>query len=130
MSRILLWDHETDPLTLGDIAAVRTVPGGLAYLSGCSTGRAVGALVEEPLNLASAFELAGFDYVVGTLWPVRDHDSRLAANSFYASLLSLQDQGESQDLRPAEALRAATLRLREAHPHDLVRWASHFVLGG
>jgi hypothetical protein len=45
----------------------------LAYLSACGTGRIKDdRSVDESIHLMSAFQLAGFRHVVGTLWEVRD----------------------------------------------------------
>jgi hypothetical protein len=45
----------------------------LAYLSACGTGRIKDERsTDESIHLMSAFQLAGFRHVVGTLWEVRD----------------------------------------------------------
>jgi tetratricopeptide (TPR) repeat protein len=45
----------------------------LAYLSACGTGRVRDdAFLDESIHLISAFQLAGFRHVIGTLWEVKD----------------------------------------------------------
>jgi CHAT domain-containing protein len=43
----------------------------LAFLSACQTARNPARdLLDEAIHLASAFQLAGYPHVVGTLWSV------------------------------------------------------------
>ncbi|KAK7723042.1 hypothetical protein SLS63_009071 [Diaporthe eres] len=59
----------------------------LAYLSACSTGRTYEErLMNESSHLNSAFLLAGFRHVVGTLWQVSDLHSQKLASLFYSNL--------------------------------------------
>lgn len=45
----------------------------LAYLSACSTGQVQDErMLDEGLHLVTAFQLAGFQHVIGTLWDVDD----------------------------------------------------------
>ncbi|KAL4775821.1 CHAT domain-containing protein [Aspergillus nidulans var. acristatus] len=45
----------------------------LAYLSACGTGQIKNEkLIDESIHLISAFQLAGFRHVIGTLWSVND----------------------------------------------------------
>ena len=47
----------------------------LAYLSACGTGRIKDERsIDESIHLMSAFQLAGFRHVVGTLWGVKDDE--------------------------------------------------------
>lgn len=83
----------------------------LAYLSACSTGRTYEErLMNESSHLNSAFLLAGFQHVVGTLWQVSDLHSQKLACSFYSkledTLMNLNGNGV------ALALNLATRELR------------------
>ncbi|WP_443068328.1 CHAT domain-containing protein [Streptomyces sp. NBC_01358] len=64
--------HRGNPLTVTDIAAMDTNGVGLAFLSACDTVHGGLKLADESIHLASAFLLAGFPQVVGTLWPLVD----------------------------------------------------------
>ncbi|RYP84314.1 hypothetical protein DL770_005218 [Monosporascus sp. CRB-9-2] len=69
-SCLLLEDWESNPLTVGDLRdhKLQENPPFLAYLSACSTGvNEAYELADEGIHLVSAFQLAGFRHVVGTL---------------------------------------------------------------
>lgn len=69
-SCLLLEDWETNPLTVGAVrdSRLQDNPPFLAYLSACSTGaNKTVVLADEGIHLISAFQLAGFQHVVGTL---------------------------------------------------------------
>lgn len=93
-------------LHFGDIAAARTGAGGLAFPSACGTARSRLDLPDESLNLLSAFQLAGYTQLVGSLWPVSDRASVRLAEAFYERLTSDPDSGV------AHALHHAVSRLR------------------
>lgn len=72
-SSLLLRDG---PLTVEDLLEANfrshTTPF-LAYLSACGTGQVrYEKLIDEGLHLISAYQLAGFQHVIGTLWEVND----------------------------------------------------------
>ncbi|KAH7166362.1 CHAT domain-containing protein [Dactylonectria macrodidyma] len=71
-SRLVLEDI---PLTVGDLLKMNlhNHPPFLAYLSACSTGQIKDdKFVDESIHLISAFQMAGFRHVIGTLWEVND----------------------------------------------------------
>ncbi len=71
-SRLLLADGV---LRVAELLEMNLAPGApfLAYLSACGTGRVrAETSVDESVHLMSAFQLAGFRHVVGTLWEVLD----------------------------------------------------------
>ncbi|KAK8093411.1 CHAT domain-containing protein [Apiospora hydei] len=74
-SYLCLEDVKEDPLrveALLDMNLRRHSPF-LAYLSACGTGRLeVMKFMDENIHLISAFQLAGFRHVIGTLWNVDD----------------------------------------------------------
>lgn len=54
-------------------AAPRHLGGGhLAFLSACTTAVGSAGLPDEAIHLTSAFQLAGYAHVIGTLWPAAD----------------------------------------------------------
>ncbi|GKT53278.1 TPR domain-containing protein [Colletotrichum tofieldiae] len=74
-SLLLLKDWEKDPLTVESLLETNSSASAqfLAYLSACGTGRIQDdRSIDESIHLASAFQLAGFRHVIGTLWEVDD----------------------------------------------------------
>jgi CHAT domain-containing protein len=76
----------------------------LVVLSACDTGRGSVAGGEGVLGLQRAFQLAGADAVVVTLWAVDDGATQRLMGEFYRNLWD-------RKMSKAEALRAAQLRL-------------------
>lgn len=74
-----------DMPTIPEIARLDLAQAELAYLSACSTADRSPDHVEESINLASAFHLAGFRHVIASLWPLGDEFAQAAA-AFYAAL--------------------------------------------
>ena len=86
-SQILLHDHQENPFTVASLAPVRLERGQLAFLSACETAlNAVAELSDESIHLTSAFHLAGYPHVIGTLWPVYDRFAVTVASGFYTRL--------------------------------------------
>jgi hypothetical protein len=87
LSRLLLQDHTTAPLTVASLAVVRLDRARLAYLSACHTAHQEGrTLLDEGIHLASAFQLTGFPHVIATLWQLGDSVAVEVADDFYAHL--------------------------------------------
>ncbi|MEU4652096.1 CHAT domain-containing protein [Nocardia fluminea] len=105
---------------------LRTTGAQLAFLSACDTAGPDPALLDEPLSLASAFHLAGFRGVIGTLWHTAD--SSHTAEAIYAALT---DHGtRPPDTAEAATALTATLRsMRNAYPAVPTRWAAHIHVG-
>ncbi|MBT2543131.1 CHAT domain-containing protein [Streptomyces sp. ISL-44] len=110
-------------LHFSNIAAARAGQGGLAFLSACGTARSRIDVPDESLNLLSAFQLAGFSDLVGSLWPVADHASVRLAESFYQHLTTYKSTGV------AHALHHAVSQLRARHPDRPSLWASPVHIG-
>ncbi|WP_051466237.1 CHAT domain-containing protein [Pseudofrankia saprophytica] len=119
-SRLLLDDHLDQPLTVMDLARLRLTNAELAFLSACSTARPGGRLADEVIHLASAFQLAGYQHVIGTLWPIPDTPSM--ANDIYAAIAADGDM--------AAAVHIAMLRARARAPHRPSWWAAYVHSGG
>jgi tetratricopeptide (TPR) repeat protein len=126
-SRLLLRDHETDPLTVGDLAPIRLDRARLAYLSACRTALSTATqLVDEAIHLSTAFLLAGYPHVVGTLWEIDDALAVSIADDFYAVLIT----GETIDTsRTAHALHSAVRTARDRLPRTPSLWAGHIHTG-
>ncbi|KAH8782658.1 TPR domain-containing protein [Diaporthe sp. PMI_573] len=74
-SLLLLNDWQESPLTVESLLETNLSAKApfLAYLSACGTGRIRDERsVDESIHLTSAFQLAGFRHVIGTLWEVDD----------------------------------------------------------
>ncbi|MGW0486062.1 CHAT domain-containing protein [Nonomuraea sp. NPDC003214] len=118
-SRLLLADHESEPLTVSDLAALNLPDRGLAVLSACSTSEISPNLSDEAVHLTAAFQLAGFRDVIGALWPVSDATAAEISRDLYAHLTD----------GPALALHRAVRRQRERYPATPTIWASYMHTG-
>jgi CHAT domain-containing protein len=110
-----------EPLAVKQLATLDLSDAYLAYLSACTTAYGGTELPDEVIHLASAFQLAGFPHVIGTLWPVSDAGALRMADLFYAHL----DGGAL----PAEALHLSVRQIRKNYPDQPHLWASHIHLG-
>lgn len=80
-------------------------------------------LTDEAIHLASAFQLAGYRHVIGTLWPINDRLAARIAEAVYQGLASAGASGA------AAALHAATRRIRDERPDFPFHWAAHIHVG-
>ncbi len=126
-SRLVLDDHQTAPLTVADISALRFT-GALAYLSACDTAITSPALADEAVHLLGAFQLAGYQQVIGTLWPVSDSAAESVAADFYGHLTRQGSTAPAPRLA-AEALHHAVRRQRDLYPESPALWAAHIHTG-
>ncbi|EJT69155.1 hypothetical protein GGTG_13264 [Gaeumannomyces tritici R3-111a-1] len=111
-SCLLLEDWKTSPLTVGDLRDHRLQEKApfLGFLSACSTGANKAAqLADEGIHLVSAFQLAGFRHVVGTLWEVSDKHCVDVARVLYETL---RDEGMT-DVAICRGLHRAVRTLRD-----------------
>ena len=127
-SRLLLHDHRRDPLTVAALAPLALNQAELAYLSACSTARMSDMrLLDEAIHLTSAFQLAGFPHVIGTLWEINDAIAVEIADDFYHNLT--KPDGGLAPHRAAHALHHAVRVQRDRQPDALYLWASHIHAG-
>jgi hypothetical protein len=127
-SRLLLHDHQDKPLTVEAISRIHLAGAGLAYLSACSTSVTSPELADEAVNITSAFQLAGYRNVIGTLWPADDQAAVRIATEIYSDLTS--DGTRAADTNAtATALHRATRTLREDFPEFPSRWAAYIHTG-
>ena len=129
-SQIYLHDHHDRPFTVATLFPARLQPAQLAFLSACQTARGENLdLLDEAIHLTSAFQLAGFPHVIGTLWPVRDALSAQIAAGFYGRLVS-----EPRTLAVADSAQALhdtirDLRDRPGNWSTPSAWAAHIHSG-
>jgi tetratricopeptide (TPR) repeat protein len=101
----------------------------VAYLSACSTAEIRDLeMLHESIHLASAFQLVGFQHVIGTLWKANDDTAVSIASKFYERLFQTQEiTGESV----SHALHYAVTAVRQAAgaSDDLAKWACFIHIG-
>lgn len=122
---IQLYDGQ---LTLRDIAGLRLRPGELAYLSACAATGRVTPQAAEAVTVATAFQMAGYRHVIGTLWFIPDLDAGDLAGCFYEALADPRT-GRPDAGRAAKALHLAVQTLRARVPDAPWLWAPYFHLG-
>jgi hypothetical protein len=125
-SRLLLHDHQDRPFTVTTVSGLQLRHAELAYLSACSTSVVAPRLSDEAVHLVSAFQVAGFRRVIGTLWAVDMRGSTQVALDVYRGL------AQAGALRPeqaAHALHAAVRRARDRYLADPVMWAGYVHAG-
>jgi CHAT domain-containing protein len=126
-SLLVLQDHDRDPLTIASLAPVRLDHAQLAYLSACQTSRTTsGNLSDEAIHLTSAFQLAGYPHVIGTLWEVNDHTAARTAVMFYDELQSAP--GTFDTSTAARALHD-TVRALRGQRDAIPQWAAYLHAG-
>ncbi|MGW1892224.1 CHAT domain-containing protein [Streptomyces sp. NPDC002004] len=128
LSRLLLLDHATSPLTVARLAQLKLEHARLAYLSACGTAlSAVPELWEEAIHLTSAFHLAGFAHVVGTLWEINDAYACTFAERFYRNLVT--DGQALTTEHSAFALHHAVRAARKERRRLPSHWAGYLHVG-
>ncbi|TDD19711.1 CHAT domain-containing protein [Nonomuraea diastatica] len=114
------------PLTALEISSRHLSGLHLAYLSACSTSETDPAFADEAIHVATAFQLAGYTHVIGTLWPIADNVAPEIADLFHANLAL---DGQASPSGTALALHQAVHELRSRYPATPALWASHIHLG-
>jgi hypothetical protein len=129
-SHLLLHDHDTNPLTVAALAPIHLEHARLAYLSACETALTANTeLLDEAIHLTSAFQLAGYPHVIGTLWTIDDEIAVRIADAFY-SALSATNHGGAPDVNyAAYALHYAIRDVRDALPATPSLWATYLHAG-
>lgn len=116
------------PLSIEEIAALRLQQTELAFLSACETSRGGAALADEAITLATAFHLAGYRHVIGTLWNISDELAPAAADHVYG-ILSCPGEPGINASKAALALDTAVLALRDDCPLEPSLWAPYVHTG-
>jgi tetratricopeptide (TPR) repeat protein len=124
-SRLVLYGDAATPLTVADVSSAQ-LTASIAYLSACETAATSPKLADESLHITGAFALAGYQHVVGTLWPVNDVAARRTARDFYECLTA---DGELDAAGAARALHRATWLLRRRFPAHPSMWSAHTHTG-
>ncbi|SMD18767.1 CHAT domain-containing protein [Kibdelosporangium aridum] len=102
------------PLRIASLVPVQLTRARLAYLSACRTP----AISADPIHLPTAFQLAGYPHVIGTLWEVKDSGvTSFVAADFYSAMTTTSDS--------ALALHQAIRGVRTDIPHLPSMWAAY-----
>jgi CHAT domain-containing protein len=109
----------TSHLSLYDMAHLQ-LPVEMVVLSGCATGLNVVTPGDELLGLVRGLLQAGAQSLVLSLWDVHDNATKDFMIAFYTEL----GKGRPK----AEAMRTASIRLRERQPHPYY-WAPFLLIG-
>jgi tetratricopeptide (TPR) repeat protein len=127
-SLLLLHDYESDPFTVAGLASIQVNEAQLAYLSACSTASTrTEALIDEAIHLTSAFQLAGFPQVIGTLWEIVDSIAIDVADSFYSNLRT--SDGTLDTSQAAQALHESVRAVRDRAAGRPFLWAAYLHAG-
>ncbi|MFI5590016.1 CHAT domain-containing protein [Amycolatopsis sp. NPDC051758] len=128
LSRLILHDHIENPLSVASLAPLALDQVQLAYLSACQTAAIhTPQLVDEAIHLASAFNLAGYPHVIGTLWEISDRRAVAIAEAFYAGLR--RADGSLEFERAASALHHAVRNVSRRRPWAPSLWAGYLHTG-
>ncbi|MFG2358664.1 CHAT domain-containing protein [Streptomyces sp. NPDC048521] len=128
-SRLLLHDHATTPLTVAALTRLDLKQAQLAYLAACTTASPISRnSFDEAIHLSSAFQLAGFPHVIGTLWSIDDRLAAEIAESFYTHLTTERTRSLDPD-RAAIALHHTVRAIRDRYPATPYVWAAYLHTG-
>ncbi|KAF2819267.1 hypothetical protein CC86DRAFT_307360 [Ophiobolus disseminans] len=111
-SALILEDWKQDPFTIGTLLEMnlRSQEPFLAFLSACGTGEVSDKrYFDEGLHIISAFQLAGFRHVIGTLWEIEDGSCVAITSDTYEGMR----QGGMTDVAVCAGLHGAIRRLRD-----------------
>ncbi|MEV0774932.1 CHAT domain-containing protein [Streptomyces sp. NPDC050428] len=115
--------------TIRDLARLRLPGARLAYLSACDTMRISAELADESVHIASAFQMAGFPHVVGSLWQVDDTVGARVARRVYEQLHTAADGAALATDGTARALHRAISEVRADYPRTPSLWACQVHAG-
>ncbi|MCZ4120310.1 CHAT domain-containing protein [Streptomyces sp. H39-S7] len=130
-ARLLVHDHQEHPLTVQHISGLELPDARLAVLSACETARGSERLADESIHITSAFQIAGYPHVIGTLWPVHDAVAGRVASSLYRQLRGDRTAGSwglDAD-QAALALHRAVRQCRTAFRGSPSLWGAHVHSG-
>ncbi|MFI5938927.1 CHAT domain-containing protein [Streptomyces uncialis] len=127
LTRLALHGPAAASPTVRDLARLRLPDARLAYLSACDTLRTSPELADESVHVVSAFQMAGFPHVVGSLWSVDDTVAARTAHAVYERLTAAG--GPPAVSGTARALHHAVRALRADYPLTPSLWACQVHAG-
>jgi len=113
--------EENGIITAKEVAQLNLQGNKLVVLSACETGRGKVVDGEGVYGLQRAFQVAGAEHVIISLWKVDDMATQLLMTYFYEIYLQSSD--------PRSALKQAQIKLQEKYPHPNY-WGAFYVVGG
>ncbi|KAM5380336.1 hypothetical protein ACJZ2D_003438 [Fusarium nematophilum] len=124
-------------LTIADlldnrIAGKERGPPFLAFLSACLTGvNDLEHLVDEGIHLISAFQLVGFEHVIGTLWQVKDETCLAVADGVYADMVAKMEESVDvdEDAAVCGGLHKAVMAVRNEWMKKLREHSKNYIKG-
>jgi len=125
--RLQLYD---ELLTIPQLMALNLKNPSFAFLSACETYRGGTVIPDEGITLASAFQLAGYQHVIATMWSVMI-TPEIVARYVYDQILTNTDGTTDLDAdASAAALRTAILTLLAESPGITPQlWAAYIHTG-
>jgi tetratricopeptide (TPR) repeat protein len=119
------------PLTIPQIMKLQLPNLAFAYLSACETNRGSTTIPDEGITLASALQLAGYQHVIATLWPISGLTALDIARHLYDQLVTEHDGNVRIDSdNAAIALRKAVVTIRTDSPElPAMYWAPYVHTG-
>lgn len=113
-------EEENGIITAKEVAQFNLQDNKLVVLSACETGRGKVVDGQGVYGLQRAFQVAGADNVIISLWKVDDTATQLLMGYFYEEYL--------QSNNPRTALKISQIKLQEQYPHPNY-WGAFYVIG-
>ena len=126
-SGLILPTGEDEKLTVLDVSRLHLTGAELAYLSACTTALTRPDLADEAVHITTAFQLAGYPHVIGTLWPINDSLAVEVARKIYDSLVVGAGQPDAE--RAAAAAHQCVRSMRDRMPDAPSLWAAFIHAG-
>ena len=123
MKSSLILHDET--LELSEIARHAFPRADFALLSACQTAVGDERIADESVHLAAGMFLAGYRWVIATIWSIRDKDAPQVAEDVYKRI---SKYGKPNRKEAAHALHDAVKRLRDSGA-GLMSWVPFKHLG-
>jgi tetratricopeptide (TPR) repeat protein len=124
--RLIVSGDADRPLTIVAISQLDLPGASFAYLSACDT--AAQDMSDEGTPITSAFQLAGYGSVIGTLWQVDDQIAEWVAVGVYTELTAGGARPPAT-AAAATALHHAIRKLRADRPGNPVLWSGYVHTG-
>lgn len=86
-------------------------------------------LTDENLHVTSAFQVADFTHVIGSMWPVSGLISIRVARLFYKYISKFSDVTAPSNRVVAETLRKTMLAARQEDPEQFDTWTPYMHYG-